>query len=64
MPTPSVYYETQLKLDGIKGMAFDLLMSEEVSLDGPLASRLADWVFDMSHTEADAAIKAFLASKQ
>lgn len=62
MSTPSTYYETQLALDGIKGMAFELLMSDEVTLDGPLAARLADHVFDMSHTEADEAVKAYLES--
>lgn len=62
MPTPAIYYQTQLALDGIKGMAFQLLMSDEVSLDGPLAERLADHVFDMTETEADEAVKAYLES--
>ena len=59
MPTPSTYYNVQLELDAIKAMAFELLMSEEVTLDGPMASRLADHVFDMSYTEAEEAINAF-----
>lgn len=62
MPTPSIYHQTQLALDGIKGMAFELLMSDEVTLDGPLAARLADHVFDMTNTEADEAVKAYLES--
>lgn len=61
MSTPSTYFATQLQLDGIKGMAFELLMSLEiVDIRGPLAARLADHVFDMTEAEANAAVKAYL----
>lgn len=61
MSTPSTYYETQRELDGIKGMAFELLMSDEVaSLDGPMAKRLSDWVLGMSPDEASVAIQALI----
>jgi len=59
MPTPRTYYDTQIELDAIKAMAFELLMSDEVTLDGPMAQRLSDHVFDMSNTEVTEAIRVF-----
>lgn len=63
MPTPSTYYTTQTELEAIKAMAFQLLRSDEVTLDGPLASRLADHVFDMTDAQAELAIKSFFEAK-
>lgn len=64
MPTPQTYYKAQLELDGIKGMAFQLLMSDEVTLDGPLAKRLADYVFDMMESEAEQAVNELIKARQ
>jgi len=64
MSTPSNYFAVATELEAIKAMAFELLMSDEIgSIDGPNAARLADHVFDMSHTQAADAIAEFEASR-
>lgn len=60
MTSPSNYYAAQVELEAIKAMAFELLMSDECTLSGPLASRLADHVFDRTEGEAKEAIRLFL----
>lgn len=58
--TPSTYYQIKVELEAIRAMVFELLMSDEVaSIDGPLASRLADHVLNMSEKEARDAISAY-----
>ncbi len=60
MSSPSNYYAAHVELEAIKAMAFELLMSDECTLNGPLAKRLADYVFDTSESEAKEAIRLFL----